>query len=294
MIEYARCHSSARAWPVPAIALGLLLAACTPSSPEREPPAESIEAPPEQAGPERAPPSAGDACGQQITEYLSKRAELSRCEADSDCSEMWPGLCPHGPYYIHRDADVGPIVDLERAIMASCQLPDCEPPIELGIAHCEQGKCARGRPAPTSTDHESCWDYRETWLEADGAANATASSTLKGITPHLAIAPAAAGTLVLEVDWPMDCVDCRLLISEHNSGMSQLIVAKSIRTQAKRNGVEIVRERLELPVTPGPYHMVGMAGADVDVFLRADLRDAVGERGRVTRHGVGWQRMCEG
>jgi hypothetical protein len=145
-----------------------------------------------------------------------------------------------------------------------------------------------------NTDHESCWDYRETWLEANGGASATTSSTIQGITPHLAIAPAAAGTLVLEIDWPADCADCRLLISEHNSGMSQLIAAKSTRTQAERNGKPVVRERLELPVTPGPYHMVAMAGVDTHYTIRADLRDAAGELGRVTRHGVGWQRMCEG
>jgi hypothetical protein len=275
----------------------LVLVACTPSSPERAQPAEHAQPvePPAKVDPPPVPEArAGEACGQRIANYLSQRLELSRCEADSDCSEMWPGLCPHGPYYIHRDTDVGPILDLERAIMAGCQIPDCEPPIELGIAHCEQGKCARGRAAPVSQDHESCWDYRETWLEADGAASATASSTIKGITPHVAIAPAAAGTLVLEVDWPADCADCRLSISEHNSGMARLIVAKSTRAQAKRNGDAVVRERLELPVTPGPYHMVGMAGADADYLIRADLRDAAGERGRVTRHGVGWQRMCEG
>jgi hypothetical protein len=271
------------------IALGLLLVACTPSSPpERAQPSESIEPPhvPE--------PPVGDACGQQIADYLSAREKLSHCEADSDCAEMWPGLCPHGPYYIHRDADVGAVFDLERAIMATCKIPDCEPPMELGIAHCEQGKCATGRTAPVSRADESCWDYRETWLEADGAATATTVRAIQGITPHVAIAPADAGTLVLEIDWPAGCADCRLSISEHNSGMSRLIAAKSTRTQAERNGVAVVRERLELPVTPGPYHMVGMAGTDADYLIRADLRDAAGERGRVTRHGVGWQRMCEG
>lgn len=287
------------------IVLGVLLVACTSSSPDPGQPAKSVEPPTGKPGPDAereqpAPIISSDACGQQITDYLAKRAEVSGCNSDSDCAEMWPGLCPHGPYYIHRDADVGGIIDLERAIMASCTIPECEPPMELGIAHCEAGKCASGRAAPTPIKrikhikHMSCWDYRETWLEGDGGATATASSMIQGITPHVAIAPAAAGVLVLEVNWPADCADCRLLISEHNSGMAQLIVAKSTRTQAKRNGMPIVRERLELPVKPGPYHMVGMAGVDTDYTIRADLRDAAGERGRVTRHGVGWQRMCEG
>ncbi len=286
------------------IPLGLLLVACTSSAPEPGHPARPTEAALE-PGPERPQtPQSTDACTEQIASYLSERKQLSRCKTDSDCSEMWPGLCPHGPYYIHRDSDIEAVIDLEREIMASCELPDCEPPMELGIAHCEQGTCARGRePAPSSKRGMSCWDYHETWLEADGAATATASSTITGVTPHVAIAPASSGTLVLEVDWPASCADCRLLISEHNSGMAQLITPASTRTDAERNGKPIQRERLEFPVTPGPYHLVGMAGTDtnsapgadeVDFTIRADLRDANGGRGRVTRHGVGWQRMCEG
>jgi hypothetical protein len=277
------------------ILLGLVLVACTPSSPDPGQPAgtESLPTKPDDPKIVQPTPPSGD-CSEPIASYLAARAELSRCESDSDCSEMWPGLCPHGPYYIHRDADVAPILERERTIMATCQMPDCEPPIELGIAHCEAGKCAAGRTAAPESAHESCWDYRETWLEGDGAATATTSSTIQGITPHLAIAPATAGTLVLEIDWPADCVDCKLLISEHNSGMSKLIVVNSVRSMDERNGVPVVREWLNLPVTPGPYHMIGMAKVATNYTIRADLRDAAGERGRVTRHGVGWQRMCEG
>jgi hypothetical protein len=288
MTEYARCHSSARAW------LGLLLAACTPSSPEREPPAESIEPPPPK--PERVPSSPPSShCEPPIGDYLAERAKLSHCEADSDCAEMWPGLCPYGPYYIHRDADIAPILERERDIMANnCGLPNCEPPMELGIAHCEHRKCVPGRAAPPSNTHESCWDYRETWLEPDGTATSTTSSMIQGITPHVAIAPAAAGTLYLDVYWPDDCFDCRLLISEHNSGMAQLMTPESLRKQSQRNGVAVTWERLELPVTPGPYHMVGMAAKDVNYTIHAELRDVAGDFVPVTRHGVGWQRMCEG
>jgi hypothetical protein len=281
--------------------LALSLVACSPSpvpgptdlvEPPIEADAKSVPGSPDPSLSKTSRP--GDGCAQQITDYLSARAELSRCTSDSDCAEMWPGLCPHGPYYIHRDADITPIFDLERLIMDNCQLPECEPPMELGIARCEQGKCVSGRSAPASSKHESCWDYRETWLEAVGGASASTSSVIQGITPHLAIAPAAAGVLVLEIDWPADCADCRLLISEHNSGMAQLVTGTSTRTQAERNGRPIVRERIELPVTPGPYHMLGMAAADTGYTLRADLRDQAGARGRVSRHGVGWQRMCEG
>jgi hypothetical protein len=272
-----------------AIPLGLLLSslviACTSSTPEPSP----VAAP--KTPPER--PLKGDACDDQIADYLSKREQLSRCETDSDCAEMWPGLCPHGPYYIHRDADITNVLAHERAIISNCEVPNCEPPLELGIAHCEQGTCAPGR-APASKGEESCWDYRETWLEADGAATERTSKTLQGITPHVAIAPASAGTLELQIDWPADCADCRLLISEHNSGMSKLITANSTRNPDEQNGQAILREMLEFPVTPGPYHMVALASTDTNFTIRAKLRDADGKPGRVTRHGVGWQRICEG
>lgn len=276
--------------------LFLLSMACTSSAPEPGDPAAPVEAP-TKTNPQPAPPTGP--CAEQITSYLSEREQLSRCEQDSDCAEMWPGLCPHGPYYINRDAEIEAVVALEREIMASCEIPECEPPMELGIAHCEQGTCARGRTAkrerlPKGIKHMSCWDYRETWLEADGGASARASSVINGVTPHVAIAPATAGVLTLEVDWPASCADCELWISEHNSGMAQLLTPTSTRTEVQRNGQAIVRERLEFPVTPGPYHMIGMAGSDTDFTIRADLRDREGKSGRVTRHGVGWQHMCEG
>ena len=189
-----------------------------------------------------------------------------------------------------RDADVGPVWSFERTILQTCEIPECRPPIERGIAHCEQGSCQPGRTlAKAKPDEESCWDSRETYLEPDGAAWETTSATMRGITPHVVIAPASAGTLRL-VDWPKSCVDCRLLISEHNSGMARLVTAKASEVEAE----PVRRERLELPVTPGPYHIVGMASSETRFLIRADLRDAEGRVGRVTRHGIGWQRLCEG
>jgi hypothetical protein len=263
------------------VPLGLLMVACRASTPE---PAKTIETLP-----------LTDACAREVATYVAARERLSRCETDSDCAEM-PGLCPPGPYYIHRDASLEPVLALERELASKCNIPTCEPAMALGIAHCEAGSCARGREPYRFRRiqerrhgilHMSCWDYRQTWLEADGTASATASSTYAGVTPHVAIAPAAAGTLVLELDWPSPCTNCRLLISEHNSGMAMLITPTVTRTDAEH-------ERLEFPVTPGPYHMIGMADTDTDFTIRADLRDAHGERGRVTRHGVGWRRECEG
>lgn len=275
--------------------VGLLVVACTPSTTEPAQPSVVAEAKPAPADP--VPKVAQDAapCEQLTAKYLADRKRLGHCNADSDCAEMWPGLCPHGPYYINRDADITGVLALEEEILTRCEVPECEPPMELGIGRCDAGVCVPGRlSARDDKGGDSCWDYRETWLEADGSASATTSRHLQGITPHIAIAPAHAGTLVLELDWPADCADCRLLISEHNSGMAQLLTPTATRTQAQRNGSPIVRERLEFPVTPGPYHLVALAEKDADYFIRASLVDSDGKPGRVTRHGVGWQHMCEG
>lgn len=228
-------------------------------------------------------------CDERIADYLAARAELGTCEQDSDCAEMWPGLCPHGPYYTHREGDVAPVLAMELAIMKECSVPDCEPPMELGIAHCEAGKCTKGRAAAKGP----CWDFRETNLEADGATDATTVAKVSGKTPHVVIAPAKPGTLVLEVDWPTTCSDCKLLVSEHNSGMARLVSAKSTSSKAERNGAEIRRERLELKVTPGPYHMIATAKTDASYILHATLTTDDGTPATVTRHGTDWQRICE-
>lgn len=277
-----------------AVLLALLAAACTSTTPEPKP---TADAPPSDATPRDDPPAADTAlpssanadCEGMLADYLAERAELSRCEHDSDCAEMWPGLCPQGPYYVNRTADVAPIIAREIAIMKTCSTPDCEPPMELGIAHCEAGTCKRGRAAPPKT----CWDFRETNLEADGITDAETVTKIQGTTPHVVISPAAAGTLVLEVDWPRSCSDCKLQISEHNSGMARLVSPAETSTDIERHGAPIRLQRIELPVRPGPYHMVATSTAPVRYLVRATLKTASGKPGAVTRHGTGWQRICE-
>jgi hypothetical protein len=253
----------------------IVLAACTTGTPEPTP-TPSAPTPP--------PPAKKDDCEARIASYLEQRALLSTCEQDSDCAEMWPGLCPHGPYYVHREVNVSPVLDAELAIMKRCSVPDCEPPMELGIAHCEAGKCAKGR----ATAKGPCWDFRETNLEADGSTDAETVTKIASKTPHVVIAPGYAGTLVLELDWPASCSDCKLQISEHNSGMARLVTPKTSSTDADRNGEKVRHERLELPVTPGPYHMVATSKTPTRYVVSAKLTPA-----KVTRHGVDWQRLCE-
>lgn len=270
----------------------LVLAACTSTSPAPTPsPTPTAAVTESKADPTPAPPPGS--CEARIAEYLSERAAASHCERDSDCAEMWPGLCPHGPYYIHREADIAPVIAAERAIESGCEIPECEPPMELGIAHCEAGKCAPGRATANVGARKSCWDFRETYLEANGTASAQTEPVVRSTTGHLVIVPATAGTLVLEIDWPTACTDCRIAISEHNSGMAHPKTPTGTSSAAERNGEPVRRERVELPVTPGPYHMIGQATVAVPFTIRADLRDAGGAPGKVTRHGVGWQAMCE-
>src|SRR5690606_15803636 len=118
------------------IPLALLLCACTPSTPEPGDPSTPVPAPPTKTKSKTDPePAPANGCAEQIARYLADRQQLSRCETDSDCAEMWPGLCPHGPYYIDREADIEGVLALEREIIANCEIPECEPPIELGIGH---------------------------------------------------------------------------------------------------------------------------------------------------------------
>lgn len=140
-------------------------------------------------------------------------------------------------------------------------------------------------------EHMSCWEYRETWLEADGSVTATTSSMIQGITPLLAIAPASPGVLTLEVDWPASCSDCQLWATEIGK---QLVPREGTRSEAEREGEPVTRERFELPVSAKPYWFVGTSASANDFTIRVELRDAEGQPGRVTRHGEGWQHACEG
>lgn len=278
------------------------LLACTPSTapPQPDSPrAATPEPPPPPAQPPEAATPAVDEvdldCEQSIAQYLKRRTALNHCERDEDCSEIWPGLCPHDPYYIHRDADIEPVWALARSIEERCEIPECEPPIELGPATCRQGRCERGRaPAPQS-EHESCWDYEETYLESPGAHGGQAATAIQGITPHLVIVPEVAGPLQIDIDWPPGCTDCTLLVSEHQSGVANLLdTTPKSRTPTERNGDPIERHRIELRVTPSPYHLIPKASKPVDYFLRTRLLDASGKPAKATRHGTAWIRMCEG
>ena len=78
-------------------------------------------------------------------------------------------------------------------------------------------------------------------------------------------------------------------------GLEIRVCQQDLRFRVRmRNAVAVRRERLELAVTPGPYHMVGTAAVEAAYVLGVALRDRGGGVGGVTRHGVGWQRMCEG
>ncbi|MBN1771815.1 MAG: hypothetical protein JXB32_11170 [Deltaproteobacteria bacterium] len=227
------------------------------------------------------------ACAALEARYLSVRASLNRCERDDDCAEIWPGLCPHGPHYVHREADVPGLFAVERRFYAECPVSECEKPERLGIAHCEAGRCVPGRePAPERPD-ESCWDAQETYLEDGRRESAATEEHLRGLTPLLAYGAAASGTLRLEVDWGDNCPDCRLEISEHNSGMASLV--EGVRHR------EGGRETIALPATPGVYYLLGRrAGPSISCLVTVSLERTDGAPAVSTLHGVSWQRRCEG
>jgi hypothetical protein len=162
-----------------------VVAACT-STREREPARGHRDAP----APAVAPAPAKNECDVEIAEYLLSRSAANDCRRDEDCAEIWPGLCPHGPYYVNREgSDVAALLEHERRIAESCTIPECEPPMELGMASCDKGRCEPGRAAPTSGPGESCWDYRETYLEPQGGETGMTGTKIQGITPQLVAAP---------------------------------------------------------------------------------------------------------
>lgn len=250
---------------------------------EAPPIAESPETETTDPAPELAPtePLDAEGCTEAIALYLERRAALNHCEVDSDCAEMWPGVCPHGSYYIDRAADVSTLYALVDQIEGSCELPECEPPIWLGPGRCEDGVCVDGRTPPDDT----CWDIRVEYLESGGGFSTETVAGIRGSTPLHAIGAPAAGTLSLTVGWG-DCSDCELRISEHNSGMANLV-------QGTRERVG-ERETIELPVTPGPYYLLGYSPTGPHrLTVSIEMLDSAGQRREADLHGVAWQRVCE-
>lgn len=242
-------------------------------------------------GPAAAPGLAADIpagdCGALTARYLSVRASFDHCERDGDCAELWPGLCPHGPHYVHREADVPGLFAIEQRIYAECPVAECEKPQRLGIARCEAGRCVPGRAAAPEQPYESCWDTEETYLEDGRREGAVTHENFRGLTPLLVYGAAAPGTLRVELDWGENCPDCRLEISAHNSGMASLVEG-----QRRREGG---RETIELPAGPGPYYLLGRrAGPSYPYLVTVTLERTDGLPAAATLHGVGWQRRCEG
>jgi hypothetical protein len=225
-------------------------------------------------------------CRALIDEYLAARVRLNACRSDNDCAEIWPGLCPHGPYFIDREADPAPVWALARRIEAGCNTPECEPPRALRPGRCEEGVCVEGRTSPRSGELESCWDYELTYLESDGRARATAFERQTGPTPRFATGVRSKGAMSVTVEWG-SCDGCELVISEHNSGMADLVEGQRTRSGTK--------ETIELPVTPGPYFLLGRSqSGDQDFSLSLRVVDEAGALQQATLHGVAWQRVCEG
>ena len=116
------------------------LAACTlqPASP---PPAAPAPAPVEtHTAPAPPEPPCPDTLAQ---DYLTAREALNRCETEAHCEQVWPGACPHGPYFVDSRADAGPVLALERQL-EDCSTIECEPPMELEPAGCVDGRCVPG------------------------------------------------------------------------------------------------------------------------------------------------------
>lgn len=274
-------------------------------------------APASEPDPAPAPPAARDAparpavaplgpdatCEQREAHYLDLRAKENRCERDGDCAEIYPGLCPHGPYFMHVAGDHASIDAAARAVAEGCEMSECEMPMPLGISRCEAGRCVKGRTPGKDGPMKSCWDTQVTYMRTERPYLGSSSEHLQGITPLHAVGVPAAGTL--RISARLGCTDCALKVSEHNTGMSNLIKGKPF-TPAPRDPAKIrpVTSRappamatvlhLEFPVTPGPYFIATIGGAPADVQYEVSLSDGSGAAMEPDRQGRVHLRICEG
>lgn len=294
--------------------LSTLLVACASTSdpmpgPSRSTPSTSARPTPQAQAPTPSPsptPSAlppGSSCAQHIAHYREVRGAENHCERDSDCAEIYPGPCSEGPYYTHLDSDHTATRTAERAMADACEQGPCEMPMPLGIAHCETGRCRAGRTPPPEGPNKSCWDTRVTYMLTTFPYVATSSEHLQGITPLYAVGVGQAGTLRISAD--LGCTDCRLMVSEHNPGMSRLITGKpftptpvepgEIRPSTSQSPpVLATTHHLEFPVEPGPYFIATVGGAPAGVQYEVSLLDAKGASMQPNRVGVVHLRTCEG
>lgn len=238
-------------------------------------------------------------CASAIDAHLATRIGMNRCARDSDCGEIGPGLCPHGPYYVDRDGDPSDVLAEERRIRRNCKLPSCESPSELGIARCQDGVCTAGR-TPASRPGKRCWDVRETHLEPNDEREGTTVTQIRGDTPRFVLAPIGSGTLRIAVDWPRDCDDCRLMVWRDEQGMQS--PAKAVRAEdTSEHGAPVRREHFELEVSQAlpttipdsTTNVVPIAATAVPYRLRTELLDQTGHPGAVSRHGTSWETRCE-
>lgn len=227
-------------------------------------------------------------CATWEREFQEEKRKINRCTRDSDCTEVGPFRCPEGYVYIDRARDPSRLGQLDRQIEASCAVRDCEELSPKGIAQCHEGVCVPGREPPVETPMMSCWDTRYTWLENGQRVSTHTEHQLRGVTPILGMGLPENGTLTLEVDWAPGCTDCTLQISEHNSGMSRLVEGERTRTGRK--------SKITLPVTKGLYYFLGRSpqARSLPFLLLPRFESEAGVAPASTRHGVNWQRLCEG
>lgn len=268
--------------------LFLLLGACN-ASPQQPATPQKTVATQTPSTPAALPEESTVDCSKDLRSvYHKARAALNTCKKQDDCTQIWPGACPDGPYFINAKADVSAVFELEGQIEA-CSKIECEPPIFLKPAGCVKGRCveATRSAVPPDLPLKSCWDTQIAYLENNASHSGNLQKRLTGKTPLMIYEATAAGTLHLEVHWLSTCVDCELQISEHNSGMARLI-------QGKRSKQKQI-EQIILPAKSGPYYFVGRSQNSKGSFLlHVNHTTTDGRQPAAGAHGEGWKRFCEG
>ena len=112
------------------------------------------------------------------------------------------------------------------------------------------------------------------------------SKHVRGITPVFVVGLPVDGAMRVDIEWAKSCKKCRALISEHNSGMANLVAGKrSTKGQL---------ETIELPAKAGLYFMIALSESGGEAMrIKVNLTTGDSKPVHATRHGIGWQRMCE-
>jgi hypothetical protein len=278
------------------VLLLLALLGCGPATTDAAPQATPIEEAPTPAE------ASAQECRALVRDYLDARDAANSCARDEDCAEIFPGLCPNGPYYVQVDGDRAPIDAAATALSTRCVLPECEMPRPLGIARCDDGTCVEGRTPPMDNGLTSCWDTEITWLQPGRARVGDSYPYLQGITRLFGVGVPGPG--LLRVTAELGCDGCALQVSETNPSMGSPLAGRPFTpaptepdavTPSTGRAPPAMGEvvQLEYDVVAAPHYLAALGGERAGMRIEIELLDPKGQPMAVDRRGETHLRICE-